>query len=89
MTVQELNQERVSNNWQYETAGYKKDTHVLSFREIYLDRIDRLPGRKSTGASGLSELWTGDRCFCYGFSPGVLQHTGGMLDLATGRASLP
>ncbi|HHX51066.1 MAG TPA: hypothetical protein GX711_06475, partial [Clostridia bacterium] len=65
-------------------AGYKKDTHVFkSFREIYLDRIDRLPGREiNRGQVGSLNYGPVIDASVTDFSPGVLQHTGGMLDLA-------
>ena len=85
MTAQELNQERISNNLaNLATVGYKKDTHVFrSFREIYLDRIDRLPGGKiNRGQVGSLHDGPLIDASVTDFSAGALQHTGGQLDLA-------
>lgn len=85
MNVQELEQNRVSNNLaNVATVGFKKDTHVFrSFQEVLLEKVDRDPSgtgqRRNIGVLDHGVLVDETRT---DYSDGILQETGKPLDIA-------
>lgn len=85
MNVQELEQNRVSNNLANAgTVGFKKDTHVFrTFKEVLLERMDGRPGGSAAGQFiGTINYGTMIDETRTDYSDGMLQETGKPLDLA-------